>query len=37
VHKAAKQATEVAEANFQAMTSQAVKATSATPKAKRAA
>ncbi len=40
VHKAAKQAAEVAEANFQAMTSTAVKAsqaaTSATAKAKRA-
>jgi phasin family protein len=37
VHKATKQATEVAEANFQAITSQAVKATqAAAPKAKRA-
>ncbi len=36
VHKAAKQASEVAEANFQAMTATAVKATQA-PKAKRAA
>ena len=35
VHKASKQATEVAEANFQALTSTAVKATAAT-KAKRA-
>ena len=38
VHKAAKQAADVAEANFQAMTTTAVKATQAsTPKAKRAA
>jgi len=38
VHKAAKQATEVAEANFQAMTATAVKATQASAtKAKRAA
>ena len=38
VHKAAKQAADVAEANFQAVTSQAVKATQATTsKAKRAA
>ena len=35
VHKAAKQASEVAEANFQAMTATAVKAAQA-PKAKRA-
>jgi phasin family protein len=37
VHKAAKQAAEVAEANFQAVTTTAVKATQATAKAKRAA
>jgi phasin family protein len=39
VHKAAKQAADVAEANFQAITATAVKATqsSSTPKAKRAA
>ena len=38
VHKAAKQAADVAEANFQAVTATAVKATqNATPKAKRAA
>jgi phasin family protein len=37
VQKAAKQATDVAEANFQAMTNTAVKATQATAKAKRAA
>jgi phasin family protein len=38
VHKAAKQAADVAEANFQAVTATAVKATQgATPKAKRAA
>jgi len=38
VHKAAKQAADVAEANFQAVTASAVKATQgATPKAKRAA
>jgi hypothetical protein len=38
VQKAAKQATDVAEANFQAMTTTAVKATqAASPKAKRAA
>jgi phasin family protein len=36
VQKAAKQATDVAEANFQAMTNTAVKATQATAKAKRA-
>jgi phasin family protein len=37
VHKAAKQAADVAEANFQAMTSTAVKATQAATKTKRAA
>jgi hypothetical protein len=37
VHKAAKQAAEVAEANFQAVTTTAVKATQATAKGKRAA
>ncbi|MCI1191231.1 TIGR01841 family phasin [Calidifontimicrobium sp. SYSU G02091] len=37
VHKAAKQAAEVAEANFQAVTSTAVKASQGTPKSKRAA
>jgi hypothetical protein len=37
VHKAAKQAAEVAESNFQAMTSTAVKATQQATKAKRAA
>jgi phasin family protein len=37
VHKAAKQAAEVAEANFQAVTSTAVKASQGTPKGKRAA
>ena len=37
VHKAAKQAADVAEANFQAMTTTAVKATQAAPKARRAA
>ena len=37
MHKAAKQATEVAEANFQAMTATAVKATAAPSKGKRAA
>lgn len=37
VHKAAKQASEVAEANFQAMTATAVKAAQAAPKGKRAA
>ena len=37
VHKAAKQAAEVAEANFQAVTSTAVKAAQGTAKAKRAA
>jgi phasin family protein len=37
VQKAAKQAADVAEANFQAMTNTAVKATQATAKAKRAA
>jgi len=37
VHKAAKQAAEVAEANFTAITNTAVKATQAAPKAKRAA
>jgi phasin family protein len=37
VHKAAKQAAEVAEANFQAVTSTAVKATQGTAKSKRAA
>jgi phasin family protein len=37
VHKAAKQATEVAEANFTAMTNTAVKATAAAGKTKRAA
>jgi phasin family protein len=37
VHKAAKQAADVAEANFQAMTSTAVKATQAASKTKRAA
>jgi phasin family protein len=37
VHKAAKQATEVAEANFQAMTATAVKAAQTAPKGKRAA
>jgi phasin family protein len=37
VHKAAKQAADVAEANFQAMTSTAVKATQAAAKTKRAA
>jgi phasin family protein len=37
VHKAAKQAAEVAEVNFQAMTSTAVKATQAAAKTKRAA
>jgi phasin family protein len=37
VSKAAKQAADVAEANFQAVTSQAVKATQGTTKAKRAA
>jgi phasin family protein len=37
VHKAAKQATEVAEANFQAMTATAVKATQAPSRGKRAA
>jgi phasin family protein len=37
VHKAAKQATEVAEANFTAMSSQAVNATKAAAKGKRAA
>ena len=37
VHKAAKQASEVAEANFQAMTATAVKAAQAPAKAKRAA
>ena len=37
VHKAAKQAADVAEANFQAMTSTAVKASQAAPKTKRAA
>ena len=37
VHKAAKQAAEVAEANFQAVTSTAVKATQAATKTKRAA
>jgi phasin family protein len=37
VHKAAKQAADVAEANFQAMTTTAVKATQASAKAKRAA
>ena len=36
-HKAAKQAAEVAEANFQAVTSTAVKATQAATKGKRAA
>jgi hypothetical protein len=37
VHKAAKQAAEVAEANFQAVTTTAVKATQAATKGKRAA
>jgi phasin family protein len=37
VHKAAKQAADVAEANFQAMSATAVKATQSTAKAKRAA
>jgi phasin family protein len=37
VNKAAKQAADVAEANFQAMTAQAVKASQSVPKAKRAA
>jgi phasin family protein len=37
VHKAAKQAADVAEANFTAMTNTAVKAAQAAPKAKRAA
>ena len=37
VHKAAKQAADVAEANFQAMTTSAVKATQAASKGKRAA
>ena len=37
VHKAAKQAADVAEANFQAMTTTAVKATQAASKTKRAA
>ena len=37
VNKAAKQAADVAEANFQAMTAQAVKAAQSAPKAKRAA
>ena len=37
VHKAAKQAAEVAEANFQAVTTTAVKATQAASKGKRAA
>jgi phasin family protein len=37
VQKAAKQAADVAEANFQAITTTAVKATQTTPKAKRAA
>ena len=37
VHKAAKQAADVAEANFQAMTTTAVKATQQAPRAKRAA
>ena len=37
VHKAAKQAADVAEANFQAMTTTAVKATQGAPKARRAA
>jgi phasin family protein len=37
VHKAAKQATEVAEANFTAMTNTAVKATSSASKSKKAA
>jgi hypothetical protein len=37
VQKAAKQATDVAEANFQAMTSTAVKATQAQTRARRAA
>jgi phasin family protein len=37
VHKAAKQAADVAEANFQAMTNTAVKATQSATKAKRAA
>jgi phasin family protein len=37
VQKAAKQAADVAEANFQAVTSTAVKATQATPKVRRAA
>ena len=37
VHKAAKQAAEVAESNFQAMTNTAVKATQAATKTKRAA
>ena len=36
VHKAAKQAADVAEANFQAITAQAVKASQSAPKAKRA-
>ena len=37
VHKAAKQAADVAESNFQAMTSSAVKASQAASRAKRAA
>lgn len=37
VNKAAKQAADVAEANFQAMTAQAVKASQSVPKSKRAA
>jgi phasin family protein len=37
VHKATKQAADIAEANFQALTSTAVKATQTAPKAKRAA
>jgi hypothetical protein len=37
VHKAAKQAADMAEANFNAVTTTAVKATQAAPKSRRAA